>query len=170
MKSCRERDPGSSAYENNKRDKDERGRHRLGPAGIMISNEGVIGVIFIWPFLSSLWSGSYSRYNAGYTGYDNYGGYNGYGGYSAAAPVGSSSRWIEPGSSRSRHGPDGRRARAFRQRCVGACLLSEISKSARRLFESLVERGRLGQNRRALCCGQGWNADHLTKKGIVDRS
>ena len=24
MKSCRERDPGSSAYENNKRDKDER--------------------------------------------------------------------------------------------------------------------------------------------------
>jgi hypothetical protein len=41
---------------------------------------GVVGVIFIWPFLSNWWSGSYSRYNAGYTGYDNDGGYNGYGG------------------------------------------------------------------------------------------
>jgi hypothetical protein len=40
---------------------------------------GVIGVIFVWPFLVNLWSGAYSRYNAGY--YDNYGGYNGYGGY-----------------------------------------------------------------------------------------
>ena len=43
---------------------------------------GILGVIFVWPFLQNLWSGSYSGYNAGYTGYDNYGGYNGNGGYS----------------------------------------------------------------------------------------
>ena len=41
---------------------------------------GVVGVIFVWPFLHGLWSGSYSRYNAGYAGYDNYGGDGGYGG------------------------------------------------------------------------------------------
>ena len=46
----------------------------------------------------------------------------------------------------------------------------KYQKSPRRLSESLVERGRLAQNRRALCCGKGWNADHLNKEGIVNRS
>jgi hypothetical protein len=41
---------------------------------------GLIVVIFVWPFLRDCWSGSYTRYNAGY--YGNYGGYNGYSGYS----------------------------------------------------------------------------------------
>jgi hypothetical protein len=40
---------------------------------------GILGVIFLWPFLQDLWSGSYSRNNAGYARYEDRGGYQGYG-------------------------------------------------------------------------------------------
>jgi len=49
--------------------------------GVVAFVLGVLGVIFVWPFLRGLGSGSYPRYNGGYYSDNNDGGYGGYGGY-----------------------------------------------------------------------------------------
>src|SRR5262249_10665928 len=64
------------------------------------------------------------------------------------------------------HAADGRSAGADRRRCMGACLLLELSEPAGRLPQGLGEMGGLGKGRRALGLSQEWQSRDLNDLAI----